>query len=423
MANNLLTIDMITREAVALWHNSNAFLMSIDRQYDNQYSREGAQIGSTLRIRLPNDYTVSNGPALSVQSTANQYTTLTMATQRHIDVSFNSVDMTLKMQDFSKNILAPMVNNLTGNVAKTIMNGYTEDQGDFSGTVFPGIANQVCNLVKNVDGSGAIISPTAQTYLKANAALTNNSRPAGNKPKVVNSPNTVANTVATLSGLLNPQSAISEQYYTGQVYDALGLMWMEDPTVTTHTSGTFSAGGTVNGGDQTGTTISINATTGTLKKGDIITFANVYAVNRITKTSTGSLRQFVVMADVSNGGTSVTIYPSLIPPAANGSNVQYQTVTASPADGAAMTLVTPANTTYQKNLAFAKEAITMVTADLVKPPNTQCSRHAMDGISLRLIKDYYLPGTDQSVSRLDVLFGWTVVRPEWACIIADQVEA
>lgn len=421
MSNTLLTIDMITREAVALWFNSNAFLMNIDTQYDNQYAKEGAQIGATLRIRLPNDYTVANGPALSAQSTQNKFTTLTMATQRHVDVSFGTFDMTLKMQDFSQNILAPMVNNLTGNVATTIMNGYTEDQGDFSGTVFTGIKDQICNLVQNLDNNGDIISPVAQTYLDAGAALTTNSTPKGNIRKVVNNQYTNAAVVNTLSGLFNPTSAIAKQYDSGQMYRALGFEWMEDPTITTHTSGTFSAGGTVNGDNQTGTTITVDAITGTLKKGDIIVFDGVYAVNRITKSDAGVLRQFVVTADVSTSGTSISIFPSLIPPAANGSPVQYQTVTASPADGAAMDLVTPANTTYLKNIAFAKDAITMVTADLFMPPMVQGSRKAMDGISLRLLKDVYIPGTDQAVSRLDVLFGWTVPRPEWACIVVDQL--
>ena len=53
--------DMILREATRLWENSNAFLMNINRQYDDQFAQSGAKIGETLRIRLPNDYTVRRG--------------------------------------------------------------------------------------------------------------------------------------------------------------------------------------------------------------------------------------------------------------------------------------------------------------------------------------------------------------------------
>ena len=81
MANSLLTIDMITREAVRLWKNSNAFIQNVDMQYDDSFAVGGAKIGDSLRIRLPNDFTVATGPALQVQDTAEQSTTLVLATQ------------------------------------------------------------------------------------------------------------------------------------------------------------------------------------------------------------------------------------------------------------------------------------------------------------------------------------------------------
>ena len=65
MANSLLTINMITREAVRLWKNSNAFIKHVDMQYDDNFARTGAKIGTSLRIRLPNDFTVRTGPAAS----------------------------------------------------------------------------------------------------------------------------------------------------------------------------------------------------------------------------------------------------------------------------------------------------------------------------------------------------------------------
>ena len=67
MANSLLTINMITREAIELFKNSNEFLKNIDQQYDDSFARDGAKIGQSLRIRLPNDYTVSTGPAAQPQ--------------------------------------------------------------------------------------------------------------------------------------------------------------------------------------------------------------------------------------------------------------------------------------------------------------------------------------------------------------------
>jgi hypothetical protein len=115
--------------------------------------------------------------------------------------------------------------------------------------------------------------------------------------KIVNDPWTDARTSTSLAGLFNPVSRISEQYEYGSVKQALGFSWMRDQTVIKHTAGTFTAG-TVNGGGQSGSSLVTNAITGTLNQGDIITIANVIAVNRVTKQSTGMSRQFVVTANV-----------------------------------------------------------------------------------------------------------------------------
>ena len=88
----LLTTLAITRLAVRLFKNSNAFIQNIDTQYDDQFAVTGAKIGQSLRIRLPNDYTVRTGPVAQIQDTAETNTTLTLATQKGVDVSFNSVE-------------------------------------------------------------------------------------------------------------------------------------------------------------------------------------------------------------------------------------------------------------------------------------------------------------------------------------------
>lgn len=412
MANALLTINMITREAIRLWKNTNAFIQHVDMQYDDSFARTGAKIGTQLRIRLPNDFTVRTGPAASVQDTAEQNTTLVLATQKGVDVSFSSVDRTMSMDDFSRRILAPMVNNLAGAVAADVMSGV-----DTGGTNGAGI----CNYVQNSDGAGNMISPVASTWLNAGALLKQNSAPMDSWKNILDSI-TEARTISSLAGLFNPTAKISEQYRSGRMAsDTLGADWYMDQTVIQHTGGSFSAG-TVNGASQTGLTITVNAITGTLAVGDIITFAGSYLVNRITKQTTGQLKQFVITAAAASGATSISIYPALIPAGAGGVQVQYQTVTASPANGAAIALVNPANVTYRKNFTFAPEAVTMATADLVMPTKgvEESARESFDGVAMRMITAYITP-TDQLMTRLDVLYGYLWVRPEWACVVADIV--
>lgn len=402
MANSLLTIDMITREAVRLFVNSNAFIMNIDRQYNDEFAVSGAKIGNSLRIRLPNDYTVRTGPAASVQDTAEQSTTLTLAYQQGVDISFSSQDRTLSLDDYSERVLLPAMNNLAGAVATTIMGG----------------AENICNFTSNVDGSDNVISPTATTWLQAGAILNQNSAPMENR-KIIMDPLTQARTVGSLTGLFNPQRTISEQYRKGEMSrDTLGFDWFMDQTVIAHTTAAYSTLGTVSGADQTGSSITVTALAGPLSMGDIITFEDVYAVNRVTKQSNATLRQFAVTADVDAGATSIPIYPALIP-GVGGQAVQYQTVVSSPANGATIAVVTKASEVYRKNFAFAPQAVTMGNADLELPRGVhEASRSVYDDCSIRIITDYNV-GTDQFITRTDFLYGYQWVRPEWACVVAD----
>lgn len=419
--NSLLTIDMITREAVRLFKNSNMFVQNIDTQYDGAFAIDGAKIGSTLRIRLPNDYIVSDGPAMQLQDTSEQYTTLSVSSQKHIAVPFTSAERTLDLDDYSERIMAPLINNLAGNVAAKVMLDASKSAANF-------ISNVDAAGSAGVAAAGNIISPTSEQFLLANARLDDNSGDPTMR-NVVNDPTTDARTTISLAGLLNPSQEISEQFRSGGMKSGLGFKrWFRDQTAVKHTAGSFSAGGTVNLGAQSGSSINVNAITGTLKKGDIVTFAAVNAVNRVTKQPLGVLRQFVITADAANGATSVSIYPALTPGVVNAAAeygydpVQYQTVDFSPANGAAMLLASKASEVYRKSIAYVQKAITMATADLVMPKKAveECARAQYDGIAMRVLTDY-LPNSDQLATRVDVIFGSTTTRGEWLVTVADKV--
>jgi len=403
MANNLLTTSAITREAIEIFVNSNQFIRNIEHQFDPEFGKAGSKIGSQLRIRLPNDYTVRHGPAVSLQDTTEQQVVLAMTNQDGVDVQFSSADLYLSLDDFSERILLPMMNNLAGDVASTIMQGSV---------------NAISNMSANFDDNGNILTPNQDTYLDAQASLALNSAPMVNQ-KIINDPRTEAKVVSSLSGLLNPGSAISDQYYEGTMYKALGATWFSDQTVIQHVAGTFTAG-TVAGADQTGPALTTNAITGTLNAGDIITIEGVNMVNRVTKQDSGELRQFVILEDAASGATSLQIYPSLIPGVDDGSGtivpVQFQTVTESPANGAPISLYTNPGVTYSKNFRYSPQMITMATGDLPLPANKVTARHKYDNVSMRSVTDYMI-GTDEEITRLDVLFGWLVVRGEWGVIV------
>jgi len=403
--SSLLTINMITREAVRLWKNSNEFIRLIDQQYDDQYARTGAKIGSALRIRYPNDFTVRTGPAAQVQDTTETSTTLVLATQKGVDVSYSSQERTMQLDDFSRRTLAPMVNNLAGAVAADTMSG---------------VESGISNIQINVDSGGNLISPVAQTWLLAGAQLDINSAPRENR-RIIADPLTMARTVATLAGLLNPQGSISRQYESGQMADALGFTWFQDQTVIKHATAGYTSGFTVSGANQTGLSITTSAITGGLNQGDIVTLPGSNAVNHITKVSTQTLKQFVVTSAVATGGTSIPIYPALIPAGPGGVQVQYQTVDNSPTNNGTVNVTTVASLVYRKNFVFAPQAVTLAMADLELPKGVhEAARESYDGIAMRMVSAYNVQ-TDQFITRLDVLYGYLWLRPEWACVVPDIV--
>lgn len=423
MGNSLLTIDMITREAVSLFKNSNAFIQNIDTQYDPAFAIDGAKIGSSLRIRLPNDYIVNEGPALQMQDTNEQYTTLTIDTYYTVAVPFTTAERTLDIDDYSERVMAPIINNLAGKCAQNVMTKAAKNAANL-------VSNKNANVALNaVSATGAIISPTSETFLLANANLDDNSGDPMTR-RVVNDPTTDARTTVSLQGLFNPTPEISQQFRSGMMKSGLGYeKWFRDQTVRKHTTGSFSAGGTVAGGDQTtspsGGNLTVNAITGTLKQGDIITIDGVNAVNYVTKENLGTLRQFVVTADVLTGATTIPIFPGLVGPLVAqpvNTQVQYQTVYALPLNGAQVKLVTQSNEVYRRSLAYVQKAITMASADLVIPRRAveEAARANYDGISMRVLTDY-LPNTDQLVTRTDILFGSLTVRPQWVCAVADKI--
>jgi hypothetical protein len=403
---------MITKETLRLFRNSNSFLKTINTEYSDQFAREGAKIGASLNIRKPVDYTVRSGPTASYQNTTETYTTLVISTQLGVDMSFSSADMALSIDKFSQRYIKPAVNNLAGSVAAAVMS--MVDGGTGQGPV--------ANFVHNVDGSNNTITPSASTWLQAGAILDANSAPRGDGQRIAMIDNlSNARTVSGLSGFYNPQVRISEQSTSGMMNkEFLGLDWYTDQTIIKHTTGTFSAGA-LSAAGYVGSTLPVGAITGTLNRGDIISIAGVNQVNRVTKVSTGTPMLFTVTANVASGATSIPIYPALIPSNA-GAQVQYQTVDVSPASGAAVTLANKASEVYRKNLVYVPEAFTLATVDLpfISKGVVDCARENFDGISMRMITTYD-PINDILGTRLDILFGYALLRPEWVVAVADAV--
>ena len=223
-----------------------------------------------------------------------------------------------------------------------------------------------------------------------------------------------------LKGLQLPNKEISDNYKKGMLVSEAGgfSAIYENTLIPVHTNGSMGGTPLVNGATQTGATLAIDGVTSgnTWTEGTVFTVAGVYAVHPEGRASTGKLQQFVVTADATftGGSATVAISPSIVTSGA------FQTVSGSPADNAAITVVGSASTAYAQNLAFHKDAFTFVTADLVKPEGSVefCSQKVYDGLALRILRQYDAR-EDEFITRADVIYGYQTLRPQLACRITN----
>ena len=399
MANSILTIDMITRKALEILENNLVLTRNVNRQYDDSFAVSGAKIGSTLRIRLPDRALVTDGAALQVQDDAEQSTTLTVSTQKHIGVNFTTAELTLSLDDFADRVLKPRISQLASSIDADVANAYKE--------------------IFNTVGTPGVSPATALVLLQAQQKL--NESAAGMAPRYATvNPAANAGLVNGLSGFFNPTDTISKQFKNGMM--GTGVLGFDEinmsQSIKVHTTGSRAGTILVNGAVSTQgqSTISIDGLTGatdTVTVGDVFTIANVFAVNPQTRESTGSLQQFVVTA--AQTGVSNALANMAISPPIYTSTSALATVNSFPADNAAVTFVGTASTAYPQNMIYHKDAITFATADLVLPTGVDMAARAVhNGISLRIIRDYDI-NNDRMPCRIDVLYGFSTIRPQMAC--------
>lgn len=393
--NTILTPDMITREALRILHQKLTFVGSINRQYDSSFAQSGAKIGDTLRIRLPNQYTVRTGATIGVQNTTETKVDLAVSTQKGVDMNFTSAELTLDLDDFSRRILEPAMAVLASNIESDALNTMYKD---------------VYNTVNNVAGS-----ITYANILAGRRKLQDNLTPDGDRTALLTS-NDMANLVSAFSTLFNAAPEISRQYREGMVGRAAGFDFMETSHLQTYTNGARVATTYLTNqvAAQTGSSLIVDTGTGAMNVGDVFTIDGVFAVHPETKLSTGILQQFVVTEAYAGGGGTIKISPEII---ASGAR---QNVSNGAANDKALTFVGAASTSYGESLVYHKDAFTFATADLVMPKGVDfAAREVYDGISIRVVRQYDI-NNDAFPCRLDVLYGYKTIRPQLACRIATQ---
>ena len=395
MANSILTIDMITRKALEILENNLVLTRNVNRQYDDSFAVEGAKIGSTLRIRLPDRALVTDGAALQVQDDNEQFTTLTVNNQKHIGVNFTSAELTMQLDDFAERVLKPRISQLASSIDADVANAY--------------------KTIGNSVGTPGTTPSTSLVLLQAQQKLNENAAVMSPRYATVN-PAANAGLVEGMKGLFNPTDTISKQFKNGMM--GMGVLGFDEvnmsQSIKQHTTGTRAATGATTGAAVTSegsSTLTLTVGSGeTIAVGDVFTIADCYAVNPQTRESTGSLFQFVALAS----STTTTTATVTVAPMYSASHA-LATMLTLPANSKAVVFTGTASTQYPQNLIYHKDAITFATADLLLPQGVDMAARAVhNGISLRVVRQYDI-NNDRMPCRIDVLYGYSTIRPQMAC--------
>lgn len=399
MANSLLTIDMITREALRVAHETAQFIGTTDRQYDDSYAKTGAKIGNTLRVRKPNQYVRRQGSrVMDVQEQDEQSGNITVATQDGVDMKFNSAELALDIDDFSKRYIEPAVKVLVSNVEADYIAFATKEVWNVAGTPGTALTNLTVPGLARAKLNQGLAPKDGNRYIQGDSV-------------------TMASMVNGLSGLFQDSTQIKEQYREGMLGRTAMADWYENDRMWTLTNSsdvtvTTAANAAVTDG---GTNITLASVSAATTPGMVFTVAGVYACHPETKQSLGYLQQYVVKT---GGTTTQEVAPATILTgprqnvcAADGSQLA---TTAYNGTSVTTTFVGAASTSYVQNLMYHKEAFQFVTADLPLMDDAhKCVRRNQDGLSMRVWQGSDIRN-DALLMRIDLLYGMAALRPEWA---------
>ena len=413
MANTIVTPSLIAKEALMQLENNLVMGNQVHREYKKEFT--GGQ-GDSVSIRKPVKFYTADGATRVNQDVEEKTTNITIDQRKHVSWKFSTQDLTLSTEEYSERYIKPAMITLANTVDRSLLSLYSyawNSQGtpgttpaDFAAVA--GSAQRLDEMAVPSDMRSMMLNPAAH-YAVAGNQLTLDSVGAMGK----------------------------SAYERAQVGYVAGFDTFSTQNVQSHTVGVATGTPLVNGGSQNvtyaaavsgsttgGTSQTLNtdgwtnSTTGILKAGDVFTIAGVFAMNPVPgegatgKTQMPYLQQFTVLADADSGATTgpaaLTISPAII------TTGPYQTVSAAPADNAAITVLGTGGTAYPQNIGFHKNAFALVTCPLEMPDGAAFkARESHNGLSVRVVKDYDID-SDDDIIRLDILYGRKAIYPDLA---------
>lgn len=413
MTNRNLTPKLIMREF--LKHVRAELIMPdlIYRDYDQEIANR--REGDTVYVRRPLNFEVHDGANLQIQPTEQGEIPITVNHRHHVGLEYTDDDFQLSMPEFVRKRSVKEAARAMANKINTNMFDLYKDLYNWAGT--PG---QVINSM--------------QDWNKSSLLLDEFDVPSANRSGVV-SPTDGWAMVDSAISLYGSDKLIEEAWRKGMINrDAGGAVLYRNSQVRSHTVGTYGGSPVVAGANQNVTyaaaadtwsqtldTSGWSSGATSLKKGDVFTIQNVYAVNPTNKDTLTRLQQFVVKEDISDtaGAIELVISPPII------TSGPYQTVSAAPANSAPITVLGTSGSSHRQNMQFHKNTFCFVPVPIKVPESAVIKASVTDrsegskldgaysgtGLTFTLVKDYDI-NTGNEITRIDTLYGLKTIRPE-----------
>ena len=390
----LLTPQIITKESLMILENNLVAANRVNRKFENQF----VKIGSSLTIRKPNRFVVSQGAALQVQDIAEPSVTITVDKQRHVDFQFTSQDLTLTVEDFSERYLKTAMASLANQVDYDVLQN------------FDGISNYVGSPTVTPSAFSSSVQLTGRR-------MDDNAAPQDNRTLVLN-PNaywTIANGLAPSFVMPTAKEALVKGYLaTIGNYEVYMDQNVPTALAAVHNTSLGMVVTTAQGNGNTTAMYGGGRLGEFMQIGEVFTVNGVFNVNPQNRISTGVLKNFVVTATTAPDANTtwvVTFSPSVI------TSGPYQNVTGPMAVATTVTWLTGttlALTATPQNLAFSRDALGLVMVPMEIPQGVDfAARETYRNISMRVIRAYDV-NNDVFPTRIDVLYGDTVYYDELA---------
>lgn len=402
-ANSFRNTRWITQEPLRILVNSLEMSQFFSTDQNKEYDRD-FKVGETIEVLRPQQWLIREGAAYSPQGITNRYSTVTMDQFFGVDWEYGSAEAVLNLSEadgekWSKSN-SPLFQSAMAKLANDI------DRR---------CAQWAFYNANNVVGTLGTAVTTFLPYHRARQRLAEKACPPGEKGVII-SPSMTTDIAANNLTLFNPSSEISQMFKEGSLGKAAGGDWYQSNNLYSATAGTIAGTNTVNGANQAGNTLTINATAGdTYFKGDRFDISAVNAVNPQNYLSTGTRQGLVVTQDLTcvGGGADVLQISAGNPMGIVGPGDQYQNVDALPTDGAALRMwpgtTSPNGQTGRLGFYLHRDAFMMVFGKLPVPQGSveiaSLSRDPKTGIALRFIRQY-VGTTETWVNRWDVLMGF-----------------